>query len=66
MKMCFFLDFGTTYSAIMFAVAIGTTVSCSLGKQYEQMISPDYFDVYQNPISVGSPKVARPNQGKYI
>ncbi len=41
---CFF--FGTACSAILFAVATGTTISSSLGRQYGPVLSLSFLDVY--------------------
>jgi hypothetical protein len=38
--------FGTACSSIIFAVAIVTTISCSLGRWYGPMLSISFFDVY--------------------
>jgi hypothetical protein len=39
-KQCFCFDFafGTAFGAIMLAVATGTTISCSLARQYGPVI----------------------------
>jgi hypothetical protein len=37
--------FGTACNDIMFAVAIGATISCSLGRQYKPMLSLSFLDV---------------------
>jgi hypothetical protein len=39
--------FGTAYHAIMFVVATGTTISCSLGRQYRPVLSLSFLDVYE-------------------
>jgi len=36
---CFAFFFGTACGAIMFAVALGTNISCSLGRQYRPVFS---------------------------
>ncbi len=42
----FLLCFGTACGAIVFAVSTGTTISSSLGKQYEPALSLSFLDVY--------------------
>jgi hypothetical protein len=44
---CFNFCFGTACGAIMFAVAIGTTISCSLARQYRPVFSLSFLDVYE-------------------
>ncbi len=48
-KQCFCFEFefgiGTAFGAIMLAVATGTTISCSLARQYK-VIGLFFFDVY--------------------
>ncbi len=41
---CFF--FGTACSAILFVVATGTTMSCSLCRQYKPVLRLYFLDVY--------------------
>jgi hypothetical protein len=41
-----FLCFGTACGAIMVEVANGTTISCSLGRQYWPVLSLSFLDVY--------------------
>ncbi len=36
--LCFDFCFGTASGAIMFAMAIGTTISCDMDRQYAQSI----------------------------
>jgi hypothetical protein len=43
---CFYFDFGMAFGAIMFAVATGTTIFCSLARQYRPLLSLSFFDVY--------------------
>ncbi len=44
--MFFDFCFGTACGAIMFAVATGTTFSCSLGRLYRPVLSLSFLDVY--------------------
>jgi hypothetical protein len=41
-----FFCFGTAFGAIKFAVATGTTISFSLGRQYRPELSLCFLDVY--------------------
>jgi hypothetical protein len=43
---CFDFCFGTLYGAIVAAVDTGTTISCSLGRQYGPLLSLFFLDVY--------------------
>jgi hypothetical protein len=43
---CFAFFFGTACDAIMFAVALGTNISCSLGRQYRPVFSLSFEDIY--------------------
>ncbi len=43
--LCFY--FGTACGAIIFAAATSTTILCSLGRQYGQLLCPSVIDVYE-------------------
>ncbi len=43
---CFDFCFGAACHDIVFAMATGTTISCSLGWQYEPVLSLSFLDVY--------------------
>jgi hypothetical protein len=47
-KECFCFDFcfGTACGTIILVVATGTTISCSLGKQCEPVLSLSFLDVH--------------------
>jgi hypothetical protein len=44
--ICFAFCHGTSYGAIMFVVATGTTVCCRLGRRYGPELSLSFLDVY--------------------
>ncbi len=44
--LLFWFCFGAAHGAIIFAVAIGTAISCSLDRQYCSVLSLSFLDVY--------------------
>jgi hypothetical protein len=44
----FVLCFGSVWSSKIFAVAIDTTISCSLGRQYRPLFRLFFLDVYES------------------
>ncbi len=49
-KFLFLFCFGTTYSAIFFAMAKGATISSSLCRQYRSRLSLSFFNVFDEQL----------------